>query len=183
MSEGQGELREGDGPGLFARVELALTGLRSAVTDMAAAQKRMADAATLEPVRVPVAGNGTVTAGTTLVIPLGTPSQGYRWRIRRLAVTDPAGPRTAVLGTVFVDWYIGRMPNGPAGTTPPASDWVWTQAGAPAVSTFTGDPLLVLPQEHLYAVITGAATTGQVLVAMASIWNDTVDVGRLVREY
>ena len=154
--------------GVMVQLTVALTGIRDAVSDLVARQAELARRADVQPARHTAVASGPVVAGTPLVLDLATPSQGRYWIIRSLSVSDAGAVRTAVAGPAVVDWYIGRMG---AAQTPSPSNWQWTFAGAPAVQTFTSDPVYLMPQDRLIAVITGATTAGQILLAKAELWD------------
>ena len=160
------------GPGLIARFELSLSGLRDDVRGVCDRMDRLARRAQSAPVRrlvVPQSGPVAVVSGSVLIADLGAPSPGREWIVRRLSVSDASGPRTTITGATFADWYSGRQPTG--GILPSSAQWVWTQQALPAVDTFTSDSVYVTSQDHLICAVTGATTTGQQLMVSAEVWD------------
>jgi len=160
------------GPGLVARLELSLSGLRDEVVKINQNMVRLQRRADRAPVRRPVLpqnGPIIVTSGATLLVDLGSPSSGREWIVRRMSVSDAAGPRSTIAGTTFADWYSGRLPTG--GILPSSASWSWTQQALPAIDILTSDQVYVTAQDHLICVITGATTTGQQLAVSADVWD------------
>jgi hypothetical protein len=157
--------------GLTADVTASLAEIGQHAARVSAAAdrlERLARIAETQPVRRQLAASGPVVAATPLVLDLQTPSEGRRWAIRSLAVSDSALVTTAIAGTVVVDWYVGKPG---AGNTLLPTSWVFHQATPPRIDTLTSDVVYVLPQDHLIAVVTGATTVGQLLYAKADVWD------------
>jgi hypothetical protein len=117
----------------------------------------------------------TVT-GTVSVMNLGTPNDGYWWKLRSVRVVGPAASNGTVLAVanVNVDLYVSATPVN-AGTPPPIGDWV----GAAGTSTSpSGLPATLAPGEKevvlqsgdsLVVVCSGAGVANIPIVAVAQV--------------
>ena len=148
-------------------LELTLSGL----TQELQAQRldrtqRLARRVAAEPVFWTTTDSDVVTVGSAMILDLGSPTTGRRWVLRQIAATDGASVLTAVTGAM-ANWYVGR----PAGVGQPVSpvQWVAHMEVLPSLQNVSNEQITVIPNDHLFVVVTGATTALQNVVAWARV--------------
>ena len=158
-----------DGGGLSAGVMLTL----GRIADATERQCRQADAeaaaAALQPVWHRAMSSGVVVNGKDLLLDLGGPVPGRFWVVRMLG-TGLAGDVDASIGGNPPNYWFTGKPQIAANGTPmrPASQWIWQRTGA-GMDVFSNNQITVLPQDHLFAVVTRPTTSGDNILGFAAV--------------
>lgn len=151
---------------LLARIDCLVDQITGERDDRRASKRAQVQAATIWPAGKPVGQDQpAIPASGILVLDLGGPNVGRKWEIRGLAVSDAGNAITAVNGVA--NWYVGKA----TAPTIPAANWVplaptawrWVFPVLPNLVSFTSDARTVLPNDHLYCVITGGTATQNIL--------------------
>lgn len=157
-----------DGGGLAIQFGLTLGRVVDAQTRMCQQLDQLAAKQTALPNMIYLQNGAVVPAGgAAFAIDLGGPQQGRFWTVRGLGISAGDNVRTAIPGTTFCDWYVGKYSS--IVSQVPPQEWVWTQSALPKIDPFSNEQVPVLPQQHLFCVVTGASTVGQQLLAQATI--------------
>jgi len=148
-------------------LEVTLSGLRA---ELAAQREerahRVARQAAAKPVYWTAAKSDFVVAATAMVLDLGTPTTGRRWVVRQIGASDAGSVLTAVTAGK-ADWYVGRP--GQFGQSVSPVQWVAHMEVIPQLQQLSNEQITVIPNDHLFVVVTGATTANQNVVAFARI--------------
>lgn len=161
MTDPVEEIKEDDSPGLklMASLGIQLSGINSELVAMNRRdQMRLAmlpNTVTLEQLSNP--------GGATDTKDFGTPQPGRKWEVRLLMAMS----NNLVANAAQVTWFIGALiPN----IVPPGTLARWQFPTVPGFQTFTSSVLTVLPNQHLYAYLTGVPVSS--FIALAAIIDD-----------
>lgn len=122
----------------------------------------------------------TGSVATTDLLDFGSPVAGRQWEIRLLAVISALSTGFVTMGTTVTTWYTGQKMSGAATGILPLGFVRWQFPSVPNFNEFSGDQFKVLPQEHLYAGLTGIPAAPTSIMAIAVVNDLPLYVGRPV---
>jgi len=140
-------------------IQLAINGVKSSVDKLC----ELNGSKLYLPQRIPLLNVKPVVSGSLTVIDLGAPPHGYEWMLHNALVSDASTITTNITGASDIHLYVGQPGAFSAGQAK------WGPMTQGTVYTFGDKHVKVIPGDHLFAVVTGATTTGQVVQFSAEV--------------